>query len=177
MFGCNAWEWYPRHPEAFSAFDETMRSLSAMITPAVTAGYDWSRFSVIADIGGGIGTQLADILTAHPTCQGILWDQPSVVAGTIAHDRMKVMGGDFFKSVPAGADAYILRWILHDWEKPEAISILNNVREAMKPGSCLVVIEEVIPELPKPTFGMWLDPQVVPTASPISLIVGRPRSV
>jgi hypothetical protein len=199
VFGCNAWEWYPRHPEVFSAFNETMRSLSAMITPAVTAAYDWSRFPVIADVGGGIGTQLADILNAHPTCHGILWDQPNVVAGAITHDRMKAMGGDFFKSVPAGADAYILRWILHDWANPEAISILNNVREAMKPGSCLVLIEEVIPEPPKPTFGMWLDPhmlvmhrgrertateygelyaqsgfeleEIVPTASPISLIV------
>ena len=204
VFGCTAWEWYPRHPEVFSAFNETMRSLSAMITPAVTAAFDWSRFPVIADIGGGIGTQLADILDAHPSCQGILWDQPGVVAGTIPHHRIKAMGGDFFKSVPAGADAYVLRWIIHDWANPEAISILKNVRQAMKPGSFLVLIEEVVPEPPKPTFGMWLDPhmmvmhrgrertateyrelyalsgfeleQIVPTASPISLIIGRPRS-
>ncbi|HSF14474.1 MAG TPA: methyltransferase [Vicinamibacteria bacterium] len=72
VFGCNAWEWYPRHPEVFSAFNETMRSLSATITPAVTAAYDWSRFAVIADIGGGIGTQLADISERAPDLPGNL---------------------------------------------------------------------------------------------------------
>lgn len=204
VFGDTAWEWYRRNPEISTVFNDTMRSLSAMITPAVTASFDWSRFSVIADIGGGIGTQLTDILNAHPDCRGILLDQPDVLAGAILHDRVEARGGDFFTDLPTGADAYTLRWIIHDWADPEAIAILKNVRLAMKPSSVLVLIEEVLPEPPKPTFGMWLDPhmlvihggrertaheyrelyaqsgfeleQIVQTASPLSLIIGRPRN-
>ena len=203
IFGCSAWEWFQRNPQILSVFNETMRSLSAAITPAVTAAFDWSRFPLIADIGGGIGTQLVDILKAHPSCRGILFDQPDVLAGAIRHERVEAMGGDFFKGAPAGADAYTLRWILHDWADPEAKVILDNVRHAMKLGSRLVVIEEIVPDPPKPTFGMWLDPhmlvmhggrertaseyrelyarcgfeleQIVPTASAHSLIIGRPR--
>lgn len=204
VIGCNAWEWYRQHPDAMAVFNDTMRALSALITPAVTASYDWSQFPVIADIGGGIGTQLVDILNAHPSCRGILFDQPEVVAGAIGHDRLTTSGGDFFRSVPAGADVYTLRWIIHDWADAEAARILNNVRQAMKPGSVLILIEEVVPEPPLPTFGMWLDPhmlvmhrgrertiteyrelydragfvleQVVQTPSPHSLIVGRPKA-
>lgn len=204
VFGCSAWEWYRRNSEVMSVFNETMRSLSAAITPAVTSAFDWSRFPVIVDIGGGIGTQLVDILNAHRSCRGILFDQPEVVAGATQHDRVTTAGGDFFESVPAGADAYTLRWIIHDWADAEAITILKNVRQAMQPTSLLVLIEEVVPEPPRPTLGMWLDPhmlvmhrgrertaneyrelyaqsgfqleQIVPTASPHSLIIGRPRS-
>ena len=204
VIGCNAWEWYRQHPDVMAVFNDTMRALSALITPAVTASYDWRQFPVIADIGGGIGTQLVDILNAHPSCRGILFDQPEVVAGAIAHNRLTTSGGDFFRSVPAGADVYTLRWIIHDWADAEAARILKNVRQAMKPGSLLILIEEVVPEPPLPTFGMWLDPhmlvmhrgrertiteyrelyehagfvleQVVQTPSPHSLIVGRPKA-
>jgi hypothetical protein len=202
MFGCSSWEWYQRNPQIAAVLNETMRSLSTAITPAVTASFDWSRFPVIADIGGGIGAQLVDILNAHPSCRGILFDQPGAVAEAIQHDRVERVGGDFFKSAPTGADAYILRWVIHDWADPEAMVILKNVRQAMKPSSLLVLIEEVVPDPPKPTFGLWLDPhmliieggrertaaeydelyvkcgfdmeQIVSTASPISLIIGRP---
>jgi len=203
IFGCSAWEWYQRDRRILSVFNETMRSLSVAITPAVTAAVDWSRFPVIADIGGGIGTQLVDILNAHSSCRGILLDQPEIVADAIRHDRLESVGGDFFKSAPTGADAYTLRWIIHDWADSDAMVILKNVRQAMKPSSALVLIEELVPDPPKPTFGMWLDPhmlimhggrertateygellvncgfeleQVVSTASPLSLIIGRRR--
>lgn len=204
VHGCDAWEWYQQRPEVLSIFNETMQSVSAVITPAVANGYDWSRFDVIADVGGGIGTQLAAILDAHPSCRGILFDQPSVIEQAPEHDRMDRMGGDFFQSVPEGADAYIMRWIIHDWTDKPAISILENVRKAAKPGARLVLIEEIVTEPPKPTMGMWLDPhmlvmhngrertrseyanlfeqagfdleEVVPTASPHSIIIGSPQT-
>jgi hypothetical protein len=203
IFGCSAWEWYQRDARILSVFNDTMRSLSAALTPAVTGAFDWGRFPLIADIGGGIGTQLVDILHAHPSCRGILFDQPEVVAGAIRHERVEPIAGDFFKSAPVGADAYTLRWVVHDWADPEAIVILRNVRRAMKPSSFLVLIEEVVPDPPRPTFGMWLDPhmlvmhggrerteneyrelyaqcgfeleQIVQTALPHSLIIGRPK--
>lgn len=204
MFGHSYWNFLQQNPEKWTIFNEAMRSLSAPLTPAVSAAWDWSRFPVIADIGGGIGSQLVDILRVHPSCRGILFDQPGVLAGAIPHERVERMGGDFLQSVPAGADAYILRWIIHDWAAAEAIAILSNVRKAMKPGSIAAVIEWVIPETAEPTLGKWMDvhmlamlggrertaaeyddlfartglamERVVPTASSLSIVVARARS-
>ena len=67
-------------PAEATIFNQAMRDLSTSISPAVAASFDWSRFPVIADIGGGIGSQLSSILDAHPSCRGILFDQPSTVA-------------------------------------------------------------------------------------------------
>src|SRR5262245_4593015 len=101
IHGCSPWEFLQRYPEKGTIFNEAMRSLSAVITPAVTTSYDWSRFPVIADIAGGIGTQLVSILDAYPGCRGILFDEPHVVAQAIPHERMERVGGNFFASIPS----------------------------------------------------------------------------
>lgn len=201
--GGSPWDFFRTRPEAWAIFNESMRSASAAISPAVAAAYDWRKFPVIADIGGGIGSQLVAILDAHPSCHGILFDQPSVVAGAIPHDRMERVGGDFFKSVPANADAYIMRWIIHDWVDHEAAAILGSIRKAMKAESRLLLIEEIVPETPELSWAKWLDlhmlavaggrertapeyrelygsagfelEQIIPTSAGSSLIVGRPR--
>jgi hypothetical protein len=134
-----------------------MRLIGKLNSPAVAQSYEWSRFPVIADIGGGIGSLLVDILDAYPSCRGILFDQPKVVQQAISHDRLESIGGDFFQSVPAGADAYILRWIIHDWAESEAVALLSKVRESMKPGARLVLLEELIPETREPVPGKWID--------------------
>jgi hypothetical protein len=157
ILGCDYWQYLQNKPDKWAIFNEAMRSVSAAVTPAVTASYDWSRFRVIADIGGGIGTQLVDILDANPACQGILFDLPEVVATAIPHNRVERIGGDFFKSVPGGADAYILRWVIHDWAEPEAVAILKNVRQAVKQEARLVLLETVLPETAEFTFGKWVD--------------------
>jgi len=203
IYGYSFWEFLRRNPNQSAIFHEAMRSFTVPLTPAITAAYDWSRFPVIADIGGGIGTQLVDILNAHPSCRGILFDQLGVMASAIPHDRIQRIGGSFFESVPAGADAYLLRSVIHDWAEPEAIAILEKVRRAMQPHARLVLIEHVIPETPELTLGKWIDlhmlvlaggrertateyaelyakvgfelQEIVPTAAPHSLIIGRPR--
>jgi len=204
IYGYDYWEFLHRNPLKAAGFNEMMRSVTAQVTPAVTAAYDWSRFPVIADVGGGIGTQLVDILAAHSPCRGILYDQPDVVATAIPHDRMQCIGGSFFEKVPSGADAYLLRMVIHDWPEKEALTILQNVRGAMKPAAHLVLIENVIPETSDYAYGKWLDlhmlvvaggrertaqeyrelfahagftlEQIVPTLAPHSLIFGRPNS-
>ena len=204
IYGYDYWEFLRRNPRQGATFNEMMRSVTAQVTPAVTAAYDWSRFAVIADIGGGIGSQLVDILAVHSSCRGILYDQPDVVSTAIPNDRMQCMGGNFFEKVPPGADAYFLRMVIHDWPDKEAVSILKNVRHAMKPDAYLILIENVIPETPEYAYGKWLDlhmmvlaggrertareyrelysqagfrlEQIVPTAAPHSLIFGRPSS-
>jgi len=173
------------------------------MTPAVTASYDWSQFPVIADIGGGIGAQLSNVLDAYPSCRGILFDQPQVVEQS-QHSRMELVGGDFFVEIPIQANAYLLRWIIHDWDDDKAITILENVRKAARPGARLLLVESVIPETAEFDMSKWMDmnmlvmaggrertaaefrelynqagfelEQIVPTPSALSIVVGKLRT-
>jgi len=126
--------------------------------------YDFSRFRSLVDVGGGNGQNLVAILDRHPALQGILFDLPAVAerARTLVEraglsSRCRIEGGDFFSRVPAGADAYVLRHVIHDWQDPEAVAILRACREAMGPGSRILVIETVLPPGNAPSFGKWLD--------------------
>lgn len=159
--GQNVWSFMRAHPDAAAVFDRSMRSLTVPMTPAVTAAYNWSRFPTIADIGGGIGTQLVSILDAHPNCRGVLFDLPDVLGGAIPHSRIEWRPGNFFEAVPNVADCYMLRMIIHDWPEPEALRILSNVRSAMTRNSRLVLIEMVIPETSAATLGFWVDLQML----------------
>ena len=202
--GQNIWQFLAQKPEAAAVFDEAMRSVTGPATSAVTAAYDWSKTPVIADIGGGIGTQLVSILDAHTDCRGILFDTPEVVGRAIPHERIVGRPGDMFETIPAGADAYILRLIIHDWPEPQALSILSNVRMAMNPGSRLMLIEVLVPETEGVNYGVWTDlgmmvlaggrersateyrellasagfdtEQIVPTNSMFSIIVAKPTA-
>jgi hypothetical protein len=201
VHGQGLWEFLQDHPDAAAVFDESMRSMTGPSTPAVTAALDWERFPVIADIGGGIGTQLVDILKTHQSCRGILFDRPDVVKNAISHDRMERVSGDFFQSVPKGADAYVLRMIIHDWPEPDAARILSRVRTAMTQDSRLLLVEMVVPETAAFNWGLWADlgmlilaggrertaaeyrlllsqsgfevEEIMSTASPFSIVVGR----
>jgi O-methyltransferase domain/Dimerisation domain len=157
LYGCGPWEFFHRNPEIWGVFNQAMRAASALITPIVAASYNWRRFPVIADIGGGIGSQLVAILDAHPSSRGILFDQPGVLAEAIPHARVERVAGDFFEGVPPGADAYTMRWIMHDWQDPQAIAILRNIRKAAAQESSVVLIEEIIPDTPELTWGKWID--------------------
>jgi O-methyltransferase domain/Dimerisation domain len=200
--GCKAWDFMQREPERGTLFNLAMRAAGAGMTEAVTSAFDWGRFPAIADIAGGIGTQLVSILEAYPRCRGILFDQPSVVSEALPHNRMTRVPGDFFQGVPAGADAYVMRWIIHDWADPESIRILQNVRRTIQPTGRLVLIEAVLLEGPGFDFAKWMDlnmmvmagghertpaeyaalfaksgfelEEVVPTSSALSLVVGKP---
>ena len=90
-FGYYFWELLRRNPQASAAMNGAMRSASVAMTPAVTAAYKWSQFPVIADVGGGIGTQLVSILDASPGSKGILFDKPHLRAESISHDRMEAV--------------------------------------------------------------------------------------
>jgi hypothetical protein len=203
VLGCSFWEFYRRSPETGTIFNEAMRVIGKHNSPQIAKSYDWSRFPVIADIGGGIGGLLVDILGVYPSCRGILFDEPKVVQQSISHDRLELIGGDFFQSVPAGADAYILRWIIHDWSEAEAVTLLGKVREAMKSGARLILVEELIPETPDLVPGKWIDllmlaitggrertereyrdllsaagfelEEIIPTDGPLSILIAKVR--
>ena len=160
----DVWEYRRRHPDESETFDATMTTFASALSPNLVEAYDFSRHEVIADIGGGTGAALAAILEECPAARGVLFDQPHVVAGApelLAEqgvaDRVRVEAGDFFESVPDGADAYVLRRILHDWPDEEAIAILRVVRRAMGPSSRLIIVDCVVGPPNEDAMARFLD--------------------
>ncbi|HEU0178681.1 MAG TPA: methyltransferase [Blastocatellia bacterium] len=140
------------HPDEGEIFNQAMNDMGQVIAAAVVQSYDFSGVGKIIDVGGGHGTLIAAILRKYPQMTGILFDSPHVaesaresIASADLADRCEVVGGDFLKSVPAGCDAYLLRWIIHNWDHERAITILRNCRQAMGARSRLLLIEMVLP--------------------------------
>ena len=151
-FGRNIFERHAENAEESALFDQAMAAYSAALSAPLIAAYDFSRFGCVADLGGGTGRLLADILVANPNARGVLFDLPNVVAGAPAllsaggvAGRCRVVAGSFFDGVPAGADAYILKSVLHDWDDTRAGAILRNCREAMAHEATLLIVERVMP--------------------------------
>jgi len=151
-----------RQADAFSAiaqnaeqariFDEAMATFTSMTVAAITAAYDFSPFRMLVDVGGGNGSLLMGILQANPHLRGTVFDLPHAAAKAQARiaeaglrARCEVVSGDFFKAVPAGADAYIAKHVIHDWDDERAAVILRNIRRAMLPRGTLLIAEGVYP--------------------------------
>lgn len=149
--GKGVWQYRIDHPEESVIFDRAMSSFVPALAAAVLAAYDFSGFELVMDVGGGQGALLAAILAHNQSQRGILFDQPQVVEGAgpllrsaSVADRCTSVGGDFFVAVPEGADAHVLKWILHDWDDERSIAILKSCRRAIRPGGKLVVLEAVL---------------------------------
>jgi hypothetical protein len=161
--GKDVWQFRAEHPEHGATFDRAMTQLSRGGADAVIRAYDFSAFRHIVDVGGGQGLMLAAILRAHPHMRGTLFDQPDVVARARAVlmesgviDRCGMVGGSFFEMVPEGANAYLMRVVIHDWEDDEAIAILKVCRRAMVETAKLLLIERLVAppnEMPATKFG------------------------
>ncbi len=148
VHGVDVWEWRARHPEESAIFDQAMRAQTGAANASILAAYDFGRFGKIVDVAGGNGTLLAALLAAHPRARGVLFDQEHVVSGAEpllreagVLDRCEIVAGSFFEWVPEGGDAYVLKWIIHDWEDPESIAILRTCRAALGPDAVLLLIE------------------------------------
>ncbi|HJU02167.1 MAG TPA: methyltransferase, partial [Actinomycetes bacterium] len=142
-----------RHPEQEAAFQASMTGRSEQEAGDVVAAYDFGGIGRLVDVGGGHGILLGAILRSAPELRAVLVDQPAVVADARRRlaadgvaDRCKLVGGDFFAEVPAGADAYLLSRVLHDWTDDAAHRVLATCRSAMGPGSRLLVVEAILPE-------------------------------
>src|SRR4051794_14530909 len=149
--GKDVWQFRAEYPEQGATFDRAMTQLSGGNAEALIRAYDFSSFRHIVDVGGGQGLMLAAILRAHPHLRGTLFDQPNVVArakavlvGRGVIDRCNIVGGSFFETVPEGADAYLMRVVIHDWEDGEAIAILKVCRRAMPENAKLLLIERLV---------------------------------
>ncbi|MED5811395.1 methyltransferase [Mycolicibacterium sp. 050232] len=166
--GQGAFDYLSSEPELGSIFNDAMTSISELAIAPVVAAYDFTRFGTIADVGGGHGRLLAAVLTATPTARGVLYDLPHVVEGAPAildkyevTNRVHVVPGSFFDSVPAGADAYLMKNIIHDWPDGEALAILRNIRAAAAPGTTLLLVEGVIPDHDREFLGKWTDMEML----------------
>lgn len=161
--GEEVFDWFAKNPEASETFNGCMTELSAGAAPAIVSAYDFSGIDTLADIAGGHGFLLSQILKANPRMRGILFDMEHVVSGAgemlRAHGvdgRVETASGDFFKEVPA-ADAYIMKHIIHDWDDERSIKILRTIHRAMKGDGKVLLAEMVIPEGNEPHPGKMLD--------------------
>ena len=166
VHGMKIFEYLEKHPEKGRVFAQSMTSLSGTENPAVAAVCDCSKVRTLVDVGGSQGHLLAEILRTNPRLKGVLFDLPRAVeqarkapylnAKGVA-GRVELVAGDFFQSVPEGADAYMMKYILHDWDDTLSIKILKNCRRAMARGGRVLVVDTVIPRGNDPHWGKLLD--------------------
>jgi hypothetical protein len=205
VHGKPAFEWLRENPEHERVFAASMASISGTENAAVARAYPFGSLGTLVDVGGAHGHLLGAILRRYRELRGILFDQPQVVEAARASeflaefgDRCEVRGGSFFDGVPAGADGYLMKYILHDWDDATALRILSRCRDAMAPGGRVLVAEHVlrpgngrdwgklldinmlvVPGGQERTRGEFRDlfaraglklARVVPTASPLSVL-------
>lgn len=208
LYGMGVFDYLSKHEEQAKVFDAAMVSIHGRESEAMASAYDFSQFKTLADIGGGNGSLLTAILKRTPHLRGLLYDLPGVTerAKTSLQsmgvlDRVQVMGGSFFESIPPGADAYMMRHIIHDWDDERSLTILRNIHKVIPADGKLLVVEGVIPPGNDPNFGKLLDltmltlpggkerteeeyrtlfkqggfelTRIVPTAAEVSVIEGR----
>jgi hypothetical protein len=174
--GKQLFDWLHANPKEGARFQRMMFEVHSPETPAIVAAYDFSQFKTIVDVGGGHGMLLSAIIAANPDVRGTLFD---LQEGVDAAKRgaggplpgVTFIAGDVFETVPEGADAYLFRHLLHDYDDADCLKMLNNVRKGMKPDSRVLVLEKTVPTDDTPGPGRWLDVHVM------LLTGGRERTV
>lgn len=162
VYGVPFFEHLQKNPELAASFGRTMTSFTAMTAQAVASAHDFSGYRKLVDVGGGQGIMAGTLLAQFHDLEVTILDRPEVVvAGAPAvapelRERCKLVEGDFFESVPA-ADAYVLSWILHDWDHARSIRILETCAEAMTTEAELLVVEMLVPEGDEPAFAKMFD--------------------
>lgn len=211
VHGQSLYGYLQQNGDAAASFYGAMSAYSGQEMAALLAAYDFSTSKKLVDVGGGHGALLTTLLRAYPTMQGVLFDLPSVIAAAQRSlseesviERIEWSAGDFFQSLPASGDLYLLKSVLHNWNDEQCITILQHCRRAMTNEGRLLVVERVIPpgnelaeaklfdinmmvvvggqERTATDFQTLLQAagfrltRIIPTASPLSLIEGVPAS-
>ena len=161
--GMSTFEYCGKNPDAAESFNNAMTSLSGPEAAAVLETYDFAGVKKIVDIGGGHGLLLSAILSANPAMRGVIFDLPQVIDGAAIRldkgvsERCEIVAGNFFESVPGGADTYILKSIIHDWSDERATTILRNIRSAITENGRLLLVERDLPAGGEPSVGKIFD--------------------
>ena len=205
VHGKEVFPYFQEHPVEYEIFNRAMTSFSTNTLPAIVEAYTFTGVKKLADIAGGHGMLLSGFLKANPHLEGLLFDLPQVIEGAPAllekegvADRVELKTGDFFESVPGGADAYMMKFIIHDWDDDRALKILRNIHQALPSDGRLLLVEMVVPAGNEPHFSkiqdleMLLSPgglertpdeygdllaragfelrRIIPTKSPLSIV-------
>jgi hypothetical protein len=166
VYGKPAFEVIFGDPEIAYDFNKAMTSFSRKIAPALLEAYDFSGIGTLMDVAGGHGAILCEVLSRYPGMKGILFDMPNVIEEATCHIcslnmdlRCQTVTGDFFDEIPAGADAYYMQHIIHDWADEPALKILANCRRALegRKDGRLIIVDAVVPETSEPHFSKILD--------------------
>lgn len=163
VLGASPWEYLSGSPEEAGRFGQAMSNMSRQASAGITAHHDFSGIEHLVDVGGSRGTLLLEILEQNPAMRGTVLDLPPVIEVTEQaladhplRSRIELVAGSFFESVPAGADAYMLKHILHDWPDDQCLRILRRIREAIPAEGRLLVFDALlVPEAPP--WAHWLD--------------------
>jgi O-methyltransferase/methyltransferase family protein len=153
VFGAPLFEYYAANPQAEASAAARMTARTLPVASEFAASDVLRDARTIVDVGGGTGTLLATVLTDRPAISGMLLERPGMLELGHAYlaehgvaDRCEFVAGDFFSSVPAGGDVYVLKSVLHDWDDERCIAILQSCRAAMDQAARLVIIELLMPE-------------------------------
>lgn len=152
VHGTSIFEYLGQRPELSAQFNAAMRQGTMMVAQILPNSYDFARFRTVADLGGGDGTLLAAVLAANPNLRGILFDSAEGLARADAtfdtagvQDRATSIVGDFFDTAPSGAELYLLKSVIHDWDDDRCATILGHVRQVIPDDGRLLIIEPVVP--------------------------------
>ena len=151
-FGADQWEHRQRNIGLSERFNADLNEQTARSAAAILEAYDFSAFAVLCDVGGGHGALLCAMLAACPAMSGILLEHSHVATGARSYvesqglgERCRVVAGDFFEGVPQGADAYVMKSIVHDWPDVRSAAILENCRRALRADGRVILVERVMP--------------------------------
>ncbi len=175
----SVWDWFDAHEDEREMFAHAMMGLTVADAPMIASLYPFSNVKKLCDVGGGRGTLLSELLLRHPHMRGVLCEGAGVAesakqlfASRAIGDRVEIVTGSFFESVPDGCDAYLMKNILHDWDDTRSKKILSVVRAAMKPGTKLLLCEMIVDRQSRDVLGTRADLQMMVVCDE-----GRERSV
>jgi hypothetical protein len=159
VFGASPFAYLAAHPDAAALFTAGMAARTREHLDAIVTSYAWARYGTIIDVGGADGTLLTAILPAAPAARGVVFDLPRLraaaeerIAAAGLAGRCAFVGGDFFAAELPGGDAYLLKYVLHDWDDERAVAILRAVRRAAPAHARLLAIERLLPEGDEPAL-------------------------
>ncbi|MFD9903120.1 methyltransferase [Streptomyces sp. NPDC059063] len=157
IFGTDFFGHLKQHPDLSAEFNTAMSQGTRRTAAALPGAVDFARFTTVMDVGGGDGTLLSAVLRAHPGLTGIVYDSaeglaqgPETLRRHGLEERCSLVAGDFFASVPEGADLYMMKSIVHDWSDEQVVTILRHCRAALPSDGRVLIIEPVLPEVVDP---------------------------
>jgi hypothetical protein len=179
LHGMNVWDWFEAHADEREIFAHCMMGMTLIDAPVVARLYPFAGVKRVCDVGGGRGTLLSELVLRHPHLSGVLYDSPGVVESARVlleqrglTNRIELVTGSFFESVPRGSDAYLMKNILHDWNDVTCKRLLTVVRKAMEPKARLILCEMVVDKNSRNLMGTRADLQMM-----IACHNGRERSL